>query len=252
MRNEHLIELLTAIGDDELILGHRDSEWTGHAPILEEDIAFSNLAQDEVGHSLLWYTLLEGMTHTSPDAMGFERGWKDFRCCHFVTYPKGDFAYTLVRQYLFDVAEQIRLRSFLSGSNQELRSASEKILPEEAYHLRHSEGLVQRLGDATVESHTRMQAGLDAAFPQALGLFEPLVHEERLIEENIFQGNSSLMKQWLERVTPVLRQASLDVPHDAAVSTADYGGRKGKHTDHLKDIVGDLQAVYQSEPGATW
>src|SRR3970040_160956 len=107
-----LLKLLVALADDELMLGHRNSEWTGHSPILEEDIAFSNIAQDELGHSLVWYTLYEQLTGKSPDSMAFERGWQDFSCCRFVTYPRGDFAYTVVRQYLFDEAEYVRLSSF--------------------------------------------------------------------------------------------------------------------------------------------
>src|SRR5512135_1792438 len=106
-----LERFILSLADDELILGHRDSEWTGYGPILEEDIAFSNIAQDEIGHSLVWYTLYRDLTDVEPDAMGFRRSWNDFRCCRFVEYPKGDFGYTVVRQYLFDVAEQVRLES---------------------------------------------------------------------------------------------------------------------------------------------
>src|SRR5262245_15088978 len=169
---EEIITLLRAMADDELILGHRDAEWTGHAPILEEDIAFSNLAQDELGHALVWYSLLEQITGRSPDEMAFAEQWDAFTCCRFVTYPRGDFAYTLIRQYLFDEAEQVRLLALTHCSYQPLRDAARKIQAEEIYHLQHSRGLVERLGDATEESHRRMQTALTAAFPQALGMFE--------------------------------------------------------------------------------
>lgn len=255
MKQPHLAELLTGLGDDELILGHRDSEWTGHAPILEEDIAFSNLAQDEVGHSLVWYTLLENHVHRTPDQMGFERDWKDFRCCRFVAYPKGDFAYTLVRQYLFDAAEIVRLRSFAESSDEGIRQASSKILPEEGYHIKHSEGMIERLGDATEESHRRMQEALSVAFPQALGMFEDLEFEERLVEEKVFAGNGRLRDEWLASVVPVLTRSSLTLPLSADGSPdceADLGGRRGRHTSDLESAVRDLQQVYQSEPGAAW
>ncbi len=255
MNQPHVAELLTALGDDELVLGHRDSEWTGYAPILEEDIAFSNIAQDEVGHSLVWYTLLEELTRRTPDSMGFQRPWNEFRCCRFVAYPKGDFAYTVMRQYLFDVAELVRLRSFAAGSHAALKQASEKILPEEGYHIKHTQGLVERLGSATDESHSRMQEALQNAFPQALGMFEELEHEIRLIEEGIFPGNVQLRDEWLARVVPFLRDATLSVPDGAdgtGSAKADLGGRRGDHTPDVESVVSDLQRVYQSEAGAAW
>lgn len=253
--NAPLIELLTALADDELILGHRDSEWTGHAPILEEDIAFSNIAQDEVGHSLIWYHLLEALTGQTPDQAAFLRPARDFRCCRFVSYPKGDFAYTVVRQYLFDEAEQVRIAAFNESSYEPLRLAAAKILPEEAYHLLHTKGLVDRLGKATEESHRRMQAAVDAAFPQALGLFEDLSSEEHLVGSGVFPGHRELHRRWFARVVPVLKAATLYPPLDTAgriLSDPDLGGRKGAHTPYLLEAVSDLQRVYTSEPGAAW
>jgi ring-1,2-phenylacetyl-CoA epoxidase subunit PaaC len=253
--NAPLIELLTALADDEFILGHRDSEWTGHAPILEEDIAFSNIAQDEIGHSLIWYQLLEALTGQTPDQAAFLRPAKDLRCCRFVSYPKGDFAYTVVRQYLFDEAEQVRLAAFGESSYEPLRRAAAKMLPEEAYHLLHTKGLVERLGRATEESHRRMQAAVDAAFPQALGLFETLSSEKALIDAGVFPGHRELQRRWSEQVVPVLVTATIGPPVDASgrnLVEADLGGRKGAHTPYLLEAVSDLQRVYLSEPGAVW
>ncbi|MCZ6776798.1 MAG: phenylacetate-CoA oxygenase subunit PaaC [Ignavibacteria bacterium] len=255
---EAIRKLLLAFADDELMLGHRDSEWTGHAPILEEDIAFSNIAQDELGHSLVWYTLLEQLTGRSPDSMAFERTWNEFTCCHFVAYPRGDFAYTVVRQYLHDAAEQVRLSSLGQSSYSELKDVAAKLLPEESYHLMHSQGLVERLGDATEESHSRMQAAVDAAFPQALGLFENLDGEENLVSANVFPGNEHLRTKWLEKVVPVLDAASLQAPVEAKNGRIeiscepDYGGRHRSHTAHLKELVQDLQKVYRMAPSAKW
>lgn len=249
---------LLALADDELMLGHRDSEWTGHAPVLEEDIAFSNIAQDELGHSLVWYTLLQQIGGNDPDAMAFERPWKEFTCCRFVTYPKGDFAYTVVRQYLFDEAEQVRLRALAHSSYLPIKEAAGKILREEAYHILHSKSLVERLGDATEESHRRMQAAVDAAFPQALGMFEQIEGEDALKAAGVFPGNSELQLQWLHQVVPVLTGATLRVPvteadGSLAVRVApDTGGRRKDHSEHLRQLVDDLQAVYRIAPGARW
>jgi ring-1,2-phenylacetyl-CoA epoxidase subunit PaaC len=246
---EPILRLLVAMADDELALGHRNSEWTGHAPILEEDIAFSNIAQDELGHALVWYTLQEQMGGKPPDFMGFERSWRDFTCCRFVTYPKGDFAYTLVRQYLFDEAEQVRLRAFRGSSFPPLSEIAGKVIREEAYHLMHVSGLVSRLGNATAESHRRMQTAVNDALPQASGMFEALEGENALIEAGVFPGNAVLEKEWITRVTPVLAAASLKLP---ANPVPDLGGRRGSHTPHLQQLVDDMQKVYRLAPGAKW
>lgn len=253
-----LKRLLLALADDELMLGHRDSEWTGHAPVLEEDIAFSNIAQDELGHSLVWFTLHEQLGERDPDTMAFARPWEDFTCCRFVTYPKGDFAYTVVRQYLFDEAEQVRLRALTHSSYLPIKEAAGKILREEAYHILHSKGLVERLGDATEESHRRMQAAVDAAFPQALGMFEQIEGEDELVAAGVFPGNKELQAQWMRNVLPVLTGATLNVPvkdpHGACVIQVlpDVGGRRKQHVEHLRQLVDDLQAVYRIAPGVAW
>jgi ring-1,2-phenylacetyl-CoA epoxidase subunit PaaC len=255
---EPLVRFLVALADDEFVLGHRDSEWTGFAPILEEDIAFSNIAQDEMGHALVWYRIHEQLTGKSPDWMGFERDWKQFLSCHFVSYPKGDFAYTVVRQYLFDEAEQVRLESLVSSSFLPIREAAQKILLEEGYHLLHSKGLVERLGDATEESHERMQKAVDQAFPQALGIFEELAHEQELIQAGVFAGNAILRERWLERVIPTLTSATLKLPverEDGKVTILckpDLGGRKSWQNENLKQLVHDLQSVYKMAPGGSW
>jgi ring-1,2-phenylacetyl-CoA epoxidase subunit PaaC len=253
-----ILTLLLALADDELVLGHRDSEWTGHSPILEEDIAFSNIAQDELGHSLVWYSLYEQLTGHSPDAMAFERAWNEFTCCRFVAYPRGDFAYTVIRQYLFDEAEQVRLSAFQNSSLSQLAEIASKLIREETYHLLHTKGLLERLGDATEESHTRMQSALDIAFPQSLGMFEKLEGEDELVRAGVFPGNDALKQEWLQRIVPVLNGATLGLPvtkgfESIAVNTrADDGGRRKRHTDHLHQLVDDLQVVYRTAPAAKW
>ncbi|MDH4069805.1 MAG: phenylacetate-CoA oxygenase subunit PaaC [Ignavibacteria bacterium] len=254
--NTPLQTLLLSLADDELILGHRDSEWTGHAPILEEDIAFSNIAQDEMGHALVWYSLVETDTGRTPDQEAFEREWDSFTCCRFVSYPKGDFAYTIMRQFLFDQAETVRLESFLESSHPGLKEAAGKIIREETYHLMHSQGLVHRLGDATPESRKRMQQATHMAFPQSLGIFEPLEGEAELVSGGVFAGNRSLQAEWLRRIIPVLHSVGLSVPADPGgvrdSCIPDYGGRIRDHNEHLKELVDNLQSVYRSVPGGTW
>ena len=253
-----LEQYILGLADDEMILGHRDSEWTGYAPILEEDIAFSNIAQDEIGHSLVWYTLYQEVTGKEPDAMVFRRNWSDFVCCRFVEYPKGDFAYTVVRQFLFDIAEQMRLESLIASSFEPFAQIAGRLLKEETYHRLHSESLLKGLGDATPESAQRMQAALDVAFPQALGMFEIIESEHELISGNVITGNEMMLDEWLGVVVPIISSVSLKLPvkseHGSLKPScvAELGGRRGIHTSHLKSLVDDLQKVYSIAPEAKW
>jgi ring-1,2-phenylacetyl-CoA epoxidase subunit PaaC len=253
-----LEQYILNLADDELILGHRDSEWTGYAPILEEDIAFSNIAQDEIGHSLVWYTLFQELTGKEPDAMVFKREWSDFTCCRFVEYPKGDFAYTVVRQYLFDIAEHVRLSSLTQSSFEPMASIAERLLKEEAYHRLHSETLLNRLGDATPESSCRMQAALEVAFPQALGMFESTRYEGELVVGGAITENAALSEKWLGMIELAMSSVSLKLPVTSEGGTLrtscapDAGGREGKHTSYLKSVVEDLQKVYGMAPEAKW
>ncbi len=256
--SKSLENYILSLADDELILGHRDSEWTGYGPILEEDIAFSNIAQDEIGHSLVWYTLYQELNGSEPDAMVFRRSWNDFMCCRFVEYPKGDFAYTVVRQYLFDIAEQVKLKSFLNSSFAPLAQIAERLLKEEAYHRLHSETLLERLGNATTESSQRMQAAVDLAFPQSLGMFETIESENELIAGRIFEGNAAISSEWLNIIVPALASVDLRLPvkieHGVLtpLCSPELGGRCGNHTTHLRSLVDDLQKVYMMAPEAQW
>ncbi len=244
-----LRDYLIALADDELLLGHRDSEWTGHAPILEEDIAFSNLAQDELGHALTWYTLAHQLGSPEPDRLAFLRDAGEFRNATLVELPRGDWAFTVVRQYLFDAAEQVRHAALAASAYAPIADAVAKLRSEETYHLMHSRGWLQRLGDATDESHRRMQAALDLAWPHALGLFEAMSAEGLLIAERIKPAEETLREEWLVHIQPVLGTATLSMP--ANVEPAP-GGRNGQHTQHLAALLAEMQKVARLEPEAIW
>ncbi len=246
MNNLPLIARLLTLADDELILGQRDSEWTGHAPLLEEDIAFSNIAQDELGHALLWYTILhEHCDQPHPDRLAFWRAAPEFRNATLVELPSGDWAFTLVRQYLFDEYEKARNAALAQCGYPPIVEAVGKITREEIYHLLHSQGWIVRLGDATEESHRRMQAALDQLWPHALGLFEPIQGDAE------FSAQLNLIKiAWLDAITPTLAQATLIIPPDTRPV---FGGRRGEHTDHLTTLLDEMQKVARTEsPDAVW
>lgn len=244
-----LIGFLHAMADDELILGHRDSEWTGHAPIIEEDIAFSNLAQDEMGHAMTWYSVAHDLGAPPPDRVAFFRSATEFRNATLVELPKDDWAFTIVRQYLFDMSEQVRYGSLLSSSYQPIADVVAKLRGEENFHLMHSRSWVERLGDATDESHRRMQDALNLAWPHALGLFEPTTGESVLVAEGVKSSEDDLREQWHTQVNSVLEAATLAIPESANVAS---GGRAGKHTAHLDELLEELQKVIHLEPDVPW
>lgn len=241
-----LASRLLALADDELVLGHRDSEWTGHAPLLEEDIAFSNIAQDEMGHALVWYTILhEHFDQPHPDRLAFWRSADQFRNAALVELPKGDWAFTIVRQYLFDEYEKARNAALARSSFQPVVDAVNKIEREEIYHLMHSQGWVLRLGDATEESHRRMQAALDQVWPHALGLFEAIEYDAAFSAQL-----AHIQTVWLDAVAPILRRATLVVPQNVPPA---WGGRRGQHTSHLATLLDDMQKVARSAtPDVAW
>ncbi len=246
MNDTALISRLLTLADDELILGQRDSEWTGHAPLLEEDIAFSNIAQDEIGHALIWYTILhERWDQPHPDRLAFWREASEFRHAILVELPRGDWAFTIARQYLFDEYEKTRNAALARCGYRPIVEAVDKIAREEVYHLVHSKGWMLRLGDATEESHRRMQAALDQLWPHALGLFEPIPGDEGFSAQL-----DSIKSAWLATVTPILTQATLVIPPDRLPV---FGGRRGQHTPHLNTLLDEMQKVARSEsPDAVW
>jgi ring-1,2-phenylacetyl-CoA epoxidase subunit PaaC len=240
---------LLALADDELILGHRDSEWTGHAPILEEDIAFANIAQDEIGHAMLWYGLLRDLDGQEPDRLVFFREPAEFRNLQMVELPKGDWAFSMLRQYLFDVAEAARLPLLAASSHQPLAEAAAKIRTEEIYHLRHTRAWIERLAQGTDESHRRVQAALDRLWPFALQLFEPLPGEAELAAERLLPEPGASRRAWLHMVAPFLDDVGLLVPEAAEPAAA----AREAHTQHLAGLLADMQSVARSEgPDVRW
>lgn len=207
-----LTQKLVAMADDELILAHRNSEWIGHAPILEEDIALANIAQDELGHANLWYELHQTLTGDEPDELVFFREASQFRNVQMVELPRGDWAFTMLRQYLFDAYELLLLDQLRYGRYQPLAEAAMKMRNEEIYHLRHTSSWIKRLGLGTEESNQRTQAALDALWPYTQQLFVPLPGDSILVDEKIVPNLARLHGSWLERVRPFLTAANLTIP----------------------------------------
>lgn len=249
--NAQLAPHLLALADDELILGHRNSEWCGYSPILEEDIAFANLALDEIGHAMLWYQLHAQLVgadpETYPDQLVYFREPFEFRCAQFVALPKGDWAFSMLRQYLFDTLETIRLAHYAQSAFTPLAETAAKIRREEIYHLHHTSAWVKRLGLGTEESHRRMQTALDELWPYTGQLFDPFPGEENLVQAGVLTSSATLLAAWQAQVIPFLEGANLRPPA-TKMRTLD----RALPSQHLVTILADLQQVARLDPQAQW
>jgi ring-1,2-phenylacetyl-CoA epoxidase subunit PaaC len=251
MDNQALKELLYKIADDQLILGHRNSEWTGFGPLLEEDIAFSSMAQDKVGQSYALYSILHQLGEQEPDTIAFMRNAAQFHNCQLVELPNGEYDFSLIRHFLFDTAEAIRFEMLSSSSFQPLADLSKKIKGELRYHTLHANTWIKKLGTATDESISRLQNSLNTALPFALGIFEESPFEKELIDHNIFDGENELKQRWMQRVEEVLMVTNLSLP-DWSSQTPVYGGRAGTHSEFLQPMLDEMSEVFRIDPSAEW
>lgn len=246
-----LVQYLLRCGDDRLVLGHRLSEWCGHAPILEEDIALANLALDLIGHATLLLKLAgetEGAGRDE-DALAYLREAIDFRNVLMAELPKGDFAFTIMRQFLFSVASLYQLEALTRSTHADLRSIAAKALKETRYHVRHAGEWALKLGDGTEESHARAQAALDALWRFAGEMFLMDEGDETLVRAGIAPDLAPLEAKWRVQVTDVIERATLSVP---ASGYMQRGGRVGRHTEHLGHMLSEMQILQRSYPGAIW
>jgi len=251
MNTEALKDLLYKIADDQLILGHRNSEWTGFGPLLEEDIAFSSMAQDKVGQSWQLYKILNELGESDPDTVAFMRNAEQFHNCHFVELPNGEYDFSLIRHFLFDTAEYLRFSMLADSSYEPLALLSKKIKGEIKYHKMHADIWIKQLGAATDDSISRLQESLDLAMPYALGIFEASRFDEELKADGIFEGESALMAQWKEQITKIIDQTELQLP-DLDALTPQTGGRYGEHTEHLQPLLDEMSEVFKIDPTADW
>jgi ring-1,2-phenylacetyl-CoA epoxidase subunit PaaC len=238
---------LLGMADDELVLGHRDSEWTGHAPILEEDIAFANLAQDELGHAIAWYGLVQSLSGEVSDDLVFFRERAAYRNVQLVELPNGDWAFSMLRQFLFDAAEAARLPLLAESAYAPLGAVAGKIRTEELYHYRHTRAWVKRLALGNDESHQRMQAALELAWPYVQQLFSPLPVEAELAAAGVIPPAADVYAGWNEEVLPFLRSVGLTIPTTGVAATP----RRDQHTEHLAALLADMQSVARLEAAGT-
>ena len=244
-------EYLLRLGDDRLVLGHRLSEWCGHAPILEEDIALANIALDLIGQANLLLGLaakIEGKGRDA-DALAYLRDAIDYRNALLLELPKGDFGVTIVRQLLYSVFALLQAEAMQRSADAEVAGIAAKAVKELRYHVRHSADWVLKLGGGTTESQTRAQRAVDDLWPYTGELFLADDVDHAVGQSGFGVDPSSLESAWQSTVRDVLGRAGLTIPESAYMQR---GGRQGRHTEHLGHMLAEMQIVARSHPGASW
>jgi ring-1,2-phenylacetyl-CoA epoxidase subunit PaaC len=244
-------EYLLRLGDDRLVLGHRLSEWCGHAPILEEDIALANIALDLIGQATLFLGLAgkaEGKGRDA-DALAYLRDVIEYRNALLVELPKGDFAVTIVRQMFFSVFALLQAEALQASSDRDLAGIAAKGVKESRYHVRHSADWVVKLGGGTDESHARAQRALDDLWRYTGELFLADDVDRAAAKAGFGVDPSTLESAWQTTVRDVLGRAGLTIPD---VAYMQRGGRDGRHTEHLGHMLAEMQILARSHPGASW
>jgi ring-1,2-phenylacetyl-CoA epoxidase subunit PaaC len=281
-----LAGLLLALADDEFVIGYANSEWTGIAPLLEEDIAFSSLAQDELGHAKLFYELaadVQGMGDKrsaegsygwelgeeghptpipqlpTPDSLAYGRAPEGFRNAQICEQPRGDWAYAVSRQFFYDTADYLRLESLQQSTYAPLATAAGSIIREEKYHLLHAQTWLERLAGGGTEARERQCAAFTALWPGALGLFEPLLGETDLVAAGLMPAPSAaLQAHWLAGIAEPLQRLGLPWPFEmrdgvwSPSITPTYGGRRGVHGASFLALYDTITSVYRLDPSAKW
>lgn len=246
-----LVNYTLRIADDSLILGHRVSEWCGHGPILEEDIALTNIALDLIGQatSLLEYAAATENTGRSADDLAFLRYEKDYKNALLTEQPNGDFAQTIVRQFFFDTFRLFFFEALQRSTDTQLAAIAEKSLKETRYHCKHSSEWVIRLGDGTEESNQRAQKAVDTLWRYADELFFMDEVDQELIAKGIAIDLHGFKAAWTSRIQEVLNEATLQLPTN---NWTQQGGRLGNHSEHLGYLLAEMQYMQRAYPGMEW
>ena len=276
--SDSLVALVTALGDDELILGHRHAEWTGFAPHIEEDVAFSSIAQDEIGHAAAYYSIASSLTGLSRDAIALGRESSDYHHAVLCEEPNSDWAYTITRQWLYDRADSVRLAALAESAHDDLRHLAVKMRREERYHLIHADMWVERIANGPIEGRTKLTHAATAVLGATAGLFEPFERENEAIERGwLTVSSEELGARFANEAMKALDR--LGLPAEVAPSgwraefvasssgdliaaerepagqtgpPSGLGGRRGRHSANFSELWADMTRTYRADPEATW
>ena len=243
--------LLLAMADDEFVIGFSDSEWTGIAPMLEEDVAMSSLAQDELGHAQALYRLLADLVEDGrdADAWAYDRPPEGYFHARLLDHPRGDWADTIARRWLYDTADAVRLEALAGSSYEPLRDLVGKVRREERYHLMHVGAWLERLATASGEPRRRLLDALERLAPDAATVLAPLPNELSLVMAGILgTASDELDARWRDSLAPTLER--LDLPSPPRV--VDPAAARSRHSDAFRWLHGEFTAVRRTDPSATW
>lgn len=258
-RDEQLFEYLLRLGDTDVVLAQRLSEWIGHGPVLEEDIGLANVGLDLLGQGRLWLSLAGEVearfrgTGRDEDQLAFLRDGGAYRNLQLAELPNGDFAMTMARQFYFDQWHTLLLRELAQSAEPRIAEIAAKAAKEAAYHVERSADWIVRLGDGTAESHARMQRALDSLWPYTGEMFAADAVEQALAAAGIVPALDTLRGPWHAAVAAVVAEATLELPSGEWMQGAHgRGGKQGVHTEHLGHLLAQMQYLQRAYPGATW
>lgn len=243
--------MLLALADDEAVIGYRHSHWTGVAPHLEENLAFSSIAQDEIGHAVVWYGLIAARTGKDADLLARGRPANEYRHAVLCERPNGDWGYTVARHLLYDLADDIRLDALSRSAWREAATATGALRREERDHLLHARTWLARLAEGPIESRERLVAGLREAVPQAIGLFEALPGEQELLADGTLPlTNAEQASDWIDAVEAELAPFGLQDLVDRNLTPPAHAGRHGVHSEEFPALWEEMTMLYRPDPGA--
>lgn len=257
MDMKELITYTLHLADNSLVLGHRNSEWTGHGPVLEQDIAVSNIALDLIGQARNFYQYAAKLINQSAgqnateDTLVYFRDVHDFKNCLLVEQNNGDWAKTILRQFLFSAYQFFLYRQLQNSSDNALAAIAEKSLKEATYHLRWSSEWVIRLGDGTEESHQRIVKAVDELWMHTDEMFETVSYEMIAAREGYGIDVSLLKNDWQKKVRDIFDEATIPFPPDEKPGVR-WLGKEGKHSEYLGYILAELQFLQRAYPNSEW
>jgi ring-1,2-phenylacetyl-CoA epoxidase subunit PaaC len=246
MKPDSLISYTLYLADNALILGQRNAEWCGHGPVLEQDIAITNISLDLVGQARYFYQYAAQLRAdgSTEDSLAYLRTEREFKNCLLVEQPNGDWGQTILRQFFFSSFQYLLFQQLQHHNDEQIAAIAAKSLKEVDYHLRWSSEWVVRLGDGTAESHQRMLHAVEELWRYTGEMFEPVSYETEV------GGELSLLKElWMKKVKQVFEDAKLPVPEKVFMQT---GGKEGRHTEHMGYILTELQYLQRTYPGCEW
>jgi len=254
-----LAGLLLAMADDEFVLGFWDSEWTGIAPVLEEDVAFASLAQDEIGHAQVLYLLLADLGSGDPDKIAFGRQPEEYRQARLLDHPRTDWAFSVARRFLYDTADAARLDALVASAHAPLAGVVAKMRREETYHLRHMHAWLERLATGGDQPRSRLVAALERLWPDALCVLDGIQGERELVDAGVLaEPLAEVEQRWLGALAPEFGRLGLPFPFrrdggrlEPTVARP-VGGRGPDRSDDFRWLGSQFTMVYGSEPGAVW